>query len=285
MTDLFAPPDETVDFASEDGTELYGEFIRAGKPVGTALIVHGYAEHCGRYREVSRVLASIGFNTLAFDLRGHGKSAGARGYVHSFPQYLKDVAAADRELTKFQPENGKRLLVGHSNGGLITLRLLSDRSNGLTFNGAVISSPFLGLKLEVPLAKRFVGRLASRLAPKLSLPNALRPELLTSCPERQAARERDLLCHSVANVRWFTEVERTWKFVAKNADRITTPTLWLVAGNDQIADPNATRAIQKRVAARCDFHVFDDMQHEVFNEKGRDKVFSLLREFCRSALL
>ena len=285
MTDLFAPPDETVDFASEDGTELYGEFIRAGKPVGTALIVHGYAEHCGRYREVSRVLASIGFNTLAFDLRGHGRSAGARGYVSSFSQFLEDVTAADHQLSQFQPPNGKRLLVGHSNGGLISLRLLSDRTDWPTFDATVISSPFLGLRLEVPLLKRLVGRAASKLTPKLSLPNALHPELLTSCPERQAARERDPLCHSVANVRWFTEAERAWKSVSQNTDRITIPTLWLVAGDDQIADPNATQAVRQRIAARCDFHLFEGMQHEVFNEKDREQVFSLLREFCHSTLL
>ena len=45
-------PSDTFRFSSGDGTQLYGEYFAASGP-SAALVVHGYAEHCGRYREVA----------------------------------------------------------------------------------------------------------------------------------------------------------------------------------------------------------------------------------------
>ena len=40
-------PSDTFRFSSGDGTQLYGEYFAASGP-SAALVVHGYAEHCGR---------------------------------------------------------------------------------------------------------------------------------------------------------------------------------------------------------------------------------------------
>ena len=46
-------PTQSMSFPSADGTSLYGEWFAAPQPRALAIMVHGYAEHCGRYREVA----------------------------------------------------------------------------------------------------------------------------------------------------------------------------------------------------------------------------------------
>ena len=53
-------------------------------PKGVVLITHGYAEHCGRYREVAHVITNAGWAALSYDCRGHGQSPGDRGYIDRF---------------------------------------------------------------------------------------------------------------------------------------------------------------------------------------------------------
>ena len=118
-------PTETISFASSDGVQLYGELFAAPSPRGAALVLHGYAEHAGRYREVANVLVQAGLTTLTFDQRGHGRAHGSRGHVRRFAEFLEDVKAALAELDRRAGEL-PLALVCHSHGSLIGLRVLAD---------------------------------------------------------------------------------------------------------------------------------------------------------------
>ena len=253
---------------------LYAEtFLPSAAPRGVVLINHGYAEHCGRYHEVAHVIVNAGWAALSYDVRGHGKSPGERGYIDRFSTYLADfdqMLAAARKLAPGAPA----VLLGHSHGSLITLRALADeRPPQVT--AAVVSSPFLALKLAVPGYKRVLASVASRLAPKLAQPNALRVEDLTSDKQKQAERIADKLCFDVATSRWFTEALAAQDYVFEHAARIKLPTTWLVGHDDPIADPARSKAVASKIAG-ADYHDLVGMKHEVFNEIDRGKVFSEL---------
>lgn len=53
-------PTRTLELTSSGGTRLHAEVYLPDAPRSVALIVHGYAEHCGRYREVAHVLHATG---------------------------------------------------------------------------------------------------------------------------------------------------------------------------------------------------------------------------------
>ena len=73
---------------------LYAETFAPTTPAkGVVVITHGYAEHCGRYREVAHVIVKAGWAALTYDVRGHGKSPGARGAIDHFDTYLHDLTA------------------------------------------------------------------------------------------------------------------------------------------------------------------------------------------------
>ncbi|HUJ59533.1 MAG TPA: lysophospholipase [Kofleriaceae bacterium] len=260
---------------------LYAEtFAPAGAPKGVVLITHGYAEHCGRYRELAHVIASSGWAALSWDVRGHGQSPGPRGYIDRFATYLDDFAAARTAAQALAP-GAPLVLLGHSHGSLIVLRALcGDRPPAAKL--AILSSPYLGLRLAVPGYKKLLARVASRIAPQLAQPNALRVEDLTHDPGKQAERLADKLCFDIATARWFTESSAAQAYVLAHADRIAMPTLWLVGGADPIADPAASRRVADRVPG-ADYRELAGFRHEVFNETERAKVFDDVRAALATA--
>jgi alpha-beta hydrolase superfamily lysophospholipase len=264
------PPSSTQTIA-----ELYTEtFLPSGTPHGTVLITHGYAEHCGRYHEVAHVIVKAGWAARSYDVRGHGKSPGERGYIDRFATYLVDFTAMLAAARKLAGDGAPIVLLGHSHGSLITLRALVD-DQPPQVSAAILSSPFLALKMAVPGYKRVLASVASRLAPKLSQPNALRVEDLTADKQKQAERLADKLCFDIATSRWFTEAAAAQDDVFERAARIKLPTTWLVGGDDPIADPARSKAVASKISS-ASYHDLAGMKHEVFNEVERVKVFSEL---------
>ncbi len=128
------------------------------------------------------------------------------------------------------------------------------------------------------------GQIAGRLLPSLSLPNGLSVDDLTHDPGKLAERRVDTLCHDTANSRWYTEALTMFVWVREFAHRIQVPTLWLVAGADRIADPEASRVVHQRIQVPCIYREFPDMFHEVLNETDRAQAFALIHSFIEQQL-
>lgn len=254
---------------------LYAETFSPSAPAkGIVVITHGYAEHCGRYREVAHVIVKAGWAALTYDVRGHGKSPGARGAIDRFQTYLDDLAAIIAGSRSLAPAGAPLILLGHSHGSLITLRALAG-DNPPTPASAIVSSPYLGLKLHVPGWKKTMAKLVGRLAPNLNQPNNIRSEQLTSDKAKQAEHAADKLVFPTATIGWFVESAAAQQYVLDHADRIAVPTTWLVGGDDPIADPARSRQIADKVKGAT-YHDLVGMKHEVFNEVDRASVYRKL---------
>jgi alpha-beta hydrolase superfamily lysophospholipase len=262
---------------------LYAEqFLPSGPPKGIVVVTHGYAEHCGRYRELAHVIVDAGWAALTYDTRGHGQSPGVRGFIDRFDAYLADLAAVIAAARKLAPAGAPLVLLGHSHGSLITLRALCDEHPPEGVQAAIVSSPYLALRLPVPAYRKLLARVASRIAPRLAQHNELRVEDLTSDPAKQEERRADKLCLDIATARWFTEADRAQAYVAAHASRIKIPTTWLVAGADPIADPARARVVASQVPGAT-YHDLVGLKHEVFNESSRGQVFAEVRRVLASA--
>src|SRR5256885_9898543 len=130
------------------------------QPKATALFLHGWSDHAGRWRYVGEALQRAGVAAYALDQRGHGRSGGRRGYLSRFSQLLGDLQAFRRAVRR--RVDRPQALLGHSFGGLVTLRYLETQPSD-PIAAAVISSPWLALAFRPPAWKRVAGRVLQDL--------------------------------------------------------------------------------------------------------------------------
>ena len=103
-------------------------FIRAwdaSEPKAAIALVHGLAEHSGRYEHVGAAFAESGYSVRAVDIHGHGRSPGWPGRVTGVAQWHDDTAAALDAARSAAP--GKPpFLLGHSLGSLIAASFIVE---------------------------------------------------------------------------------------------------------------------------------------------------------------
>ncbi|HCM91223.1 MAG TPA: multidrug transporter, partial [Lachnospiraceae bacterium] len=66
---------EEVKTKSTDGLFLSLAVYETADAAACVQLIHGMAEHKGRYDDFARFLAGNGYNVVSSDLRGHGKDA------------------------------------------------------------------------------------------------------------------------------------------------------------------------------------------------------------------
>lgn len=124
----------------------YSEYINDSN-IGVVLL-HGLAEHKGRYHDFINQLLKNNISVFALDLRGHGESTGKRGDVKDFNDYLNDLHSFVCYIKDKYP-NLKLAIFGHSLSGLIACAYVSTYN---TIDLLILSSPLLHAP---PIAKLF----------------------------------------------------------------------------------------------------------------------------------
>ncbi|MDP9151720.1 MAG: lysophospholipase [Myxococcota bacterium] len=234
----------------------------AGEAEAVVALLHGYGEHAARYAHVASALAERAIASIAVDLRGHGRSEGDRGCCEHFGEYLDDAAELARLVTERRLPS---FVLGHSFGGLVAASFLLSRPSG--WRGLVLSSPFFGFALDVPPLKRAVGRIASRILPKLALPTGIRGADLTHDVERIRAVDDDPLYNRKATARWYTETLTAQERAVHGAPSLRVPLYLVASGADRVAKVERARAFFD-AAGNPDktWLALEGLFHEVLNE-------------------
>lgn len=105
-----------MDFKTFDGTSLYVNKKILDDQQAVVVMVHGLAEHQGRYDYVANALHENKISTYRFDHRGHGKSQEERGQLDHWDDLANDVNAVLDLATEENPDT-PIFLLGHSMGG------------------------------------------------------------------------------------------------------------------------------------------------------------------------
>jgi len=263
-------------FTNAQGLRIYTRTWRAAsKPKALVVIVHGVAEHCGRYARVAEALAAGGYDVGALDHQGHGRSEGTRGHVARMAHYVEDVTRAAEFLRRdaVQPV----VLLGHSMGGLVSVHAANVLPN---LKGIVLSAPAVvpDPKVATP-ALKILSRLVSRVLPKCPV-KRLPAQLLCRDAAVIAQYNNDPLVYRGAlSARWAAEMLDGCDASLGEARRATAPLLVVHGEQDKIVALDGTKLLLANWKGPSTGEIVPGAYHETFNDPCREEVYARIIEW------
>jgi len=252
-----------------DGTELLvRHWAPTGPPWASVLIVHGIAEHSGRYEDVGAWLAAAGLDVTGYDQRGFGGSGGRRAWVDRWSQNhddLEDQLAAVRAAADDHPV----FVYAHSLGGLIALGYAVANPPRPQPDGYVLSAP--ALNAAIPAWKRAVASVLGRVAPGMAIANAFDGGLLSRDPGVGERYLADPYNQHATTTRFGLEAIREQANVRADLARLSVPTLVIHGEDDRLVPTWASEplAAVRGVTRRT----YPQLRHEMHNEpEGREVI-------------
>ena len=260
---------------SRRGVSQYRREWTADEPRASVLILHGIAEHSGRYEHIGTSFAKAGFAARAYDHHGHGRSGGKRGHVDSFDVFLDDV---EDNLAELRRAGQPVVVCAHSMGGLIAYSYaVSDRPQPDVY---LLSGPAIGA--VVPAWQRILAPILGRIVPRFFIKAPFDGALLSIDPDVGRAYEEDPLRVPGATARLGMELFVAMKNCNERIDRLRVPTMVVHGGEDPIVPPEFSAPIAARTEATR--VVLDGLRHEVLNEPSWSDTIADLIGFAERTL-
>jgi len=255
-----------------DASIYYQAWLPDGKVKAVLLLVHGVAEHTGRYMNIVNHFVPLGFAVYGLDHVGHGRSDGQRVYVERFDDYIEPLETFYTMVKGWQPEKAIFIL-GHSLGGLIETYYLLDHQKD--FTGAVVSAP--GIKVPDTISPMTItlGKLLSKISPRAGL-LALDANGVSKDPAVVKAYVTDPLVYTgKITARLAAEMLRAMKRVTDEVAAISLPMIIVQGNADKLVDPAGAQMLYDRSSSSDKtLKMYEGLYHEVFNEPERGRVLA-----------
>lgn len=253
-------------------------------PVRAMVIVHGYAEHTGRYDEMAMYFAERNFVVRAYDQAGHGRTAGPRGHVDRFDRLVDDLDEFLKRLGRDYP-GLPVALVGHSMGGLVVAATAAFRKPAVeqvVLSGASLQlgSKDYGWRQRLSLS---VARILSLVAPRFPISMGLDSHGLSRDPEVIRRYEEDPLVKDRMSVRFASGLGQMIQTIRDAAGEIDRPIMILHGGEDPICAADGSRrffaGLSSQIAAQSVLKIYPELRHEIFQETERQLIWQDMLRF------
>jgi lysophospholipase len=244
---------------------------------GTVVIVHGAAEHHGRYKWLIEMWRSSGYHVVMGDLPGQGTTTRRkRGHIESFDEYINEVADWVEAAKAFHLPI---FLLGHSLGGLIVIRTLQEKR--LPVKGVILSSPCLGLVTYPSKPLDLLSKVLNYITPSMLFDSGLSVEMATRNKEVHEMGKNDSLYVTKVSVRWYRELIQAIRLANRNIEKFPDiPLLLMQSGDDKIVDKVAVKEwFDQLPISEKVYKEWNRLYHEIFNEPERDQVFLYAKAF------
>ena len=266
-----------------DRGERYAYAWLPPEPSRVLILVHGYAEHAGRYEEMAAHFAARGFAVHACDQAGHGRTRGPRGHVDRFERLLDDLATFVERVRSEHP-GLPVVLAGHSMGGLVTAATAAFRRPNV--DRIVLSGALLELETTGSLDRRLrllAARTLSRVAPGIGLATGLDAAGLSRDPEVVRRYLEDPLVEDRMSARFAAGLFETVARVRGAADQIEKPIFIQHGEADPICPVSGSRrfhaGLSIAIAERSRLSVYPSLRHEIWNEPERVAIWQDVLEW------
>ncbi len=256
---------------SADGTRLYWQaWEPESAPRAAVILVHGAAEHGGRYSHVAERLLGEGYAVYALDHRGHGRSDGRRAMIDRLDRLVDDLGLFVARVRE-EHEGAKPFLVGHSMGGAVASATRSD--HGDTIAGLVVSGPAVATEAVPAPLKAITAGLSKARAEPARLQDRGRRGQPRPAGRRSTTRSDPLNYPGKLPARTLGEIMRAMDTIPRDAVALRTPLLLLHGGEDRLCPPEGSRMVHANAgSADKTLKVYDGLYHEIFNEPEQDAV-------------
>ena len=260
-------------------------------------IVHGMAEHSGRYGRLAQALTGRGYAVYAHDLPGHGAHAQLRGHFADRRGWRVAISSIREVQRLAQREQAGRphFMIGHSMGSFLVQHFIAD--SGASLAGAVLSATTgdfgplrrVGLGLIRAEAAIYGRRHPSRLGELISFKGfnrRFRPARTAfDWLSRDAAEVDKYVADPHCGFRcttglWIDLLEAGGRITHENRLRRipkTLPVLLIAGDEDPVSNgPRGPRSLERLylgVGLRdVTVKVYPGARHELLNEVNRDEV-------------
>nr|GMD64005.1 caffeoylshikimate esterase [Ipomoea batatas] len=204
------------------GVQLFTcRWLPFSSPKALVFLCHGYGMECSDFmRDVGIKLASHGYAVFGIDYEGHGRSMGARCYIESFDNIVKDCSLFFKSVcAKEEYREKRRFLYGESMGGAVTL--LIHKMDPSFWHGAILVAPMCKISEKVK-------------------PHPLVISLLTKVedviPKWKIVPSKDI-------------IDSAFKDPVKR-EEITLPFFVLHGEADTVTDPEVSKALYKQASSK-----------------------------------
>jgi alpha-beta hydrolase superfamily lysophospholipase len=261
---------------ASDGLSIHAQsWAPDGKANAVVALVHGLGEHSGRYPLLAEKLPPAGYALSAYDLRGHGKSAGPRVYAPSFDVLMRDIDL-HLEQTRQRFPGLPVFLYGHSLGGEQVLYYALRRSPSVA--GVVASSPLLALGTPMSPVKVGAGRVLARILPTLVITTEIPWDSLSRDSSVIEWTKSDPLFHEGVSTRLGSEMLRAQRWICCQ-ERFPLPLLVLQGTDDHHVSPQKTIEFARNISGDVTLKVFEGGRHELHNDLDRARVADVVLEW------
>lgn len=262
----------------KDGTKFFmqGWEPENANPKALVLLVHGLGEHTARYAHVGKALTDAGYALASFDLRGHGKSGGARGHASSLDAYMQDIRQFVRLMEKRYP-NLPHFMYGHSLGGLLTLAY--SIQYGKHLRGVLVTGPGLRSSLQEQKAKVAMVRLLGSVLPTMTVQSGLDAATVSRDTAIVETYKNDPLIHYSTSLGFGKAALSAVDLCFARAGDFPVPLLMIHGKADKIAYSSGSEEFARLVSAAgqdVTLKLWDDLYHEVHNEPEKEEVFQYM---------
>lgn len=227
---------------SQFGGKRYWQSWPAPDARAALVVVHGLAEHGGRYARLAGCLGANGISVFALDHRGHGRSDGKRGAIKDIDQLEGDLDHFVNQVVR--PLGLPIYLYGQNLGG--TLALAHCLRHPGRIDGLLLSAPFIYAAF-LPREMIMVMEGLSTFLP--SVPGyRLSPKLLSSDAKEVATFRKDPLnLHDAVPIKSISEILGAMAELRDSVSQLSLPLL-VQHGED---DPLVALASSERLIQAC----------------------------------
>lgn len=291
-----------------DGAQLEALIVEPKlSPIGHIHLVHGMAEHIGRYDKVMRELSNEGYIVTGYNQRGHGKKAlenrelGDFGDNVTFDRLVEDVRET---LTVYKERYPSlpRILFGHSMGSFVIRRFSQKYSNeidaliisgtsgkpGITRLGGSILSSVLSLKDGAHAPSELLDSIGFGGYNKMVEHPETKFDWLSTDRQNVQTYIEDPLSGAVSTNHFFSVLFDGLKVINDQSSyqsvRRDLPILLLSGTDDPVGNSGsgvfqAAEMYTKVGVDSVTVHLFEGVRHEIVQEPSKDSVLQVIKQW------